>query len=263
MALTGIYVGVLVGLQVVVTVILMVAKRPPMSAWSMVGQMVVAFAFTAALVPVLAKLKWSELVTMLRVSPPLILGAGFLVAGAWVVALELGGLTELLIPIPEFMAQEFERLFNNPDVVSSLVLLVLVPPIVEETLCRGLILRAMLKKWRPRTAIILSALIFGAIHLNPWQFFYATWLGLVLGWVYWRTQSLGLCMLMHAGNNLLSWILLRSKFEWIGMDRESLTAPPNHVPPLVMAVGLGLLGLGVALLARMTPRPVPVAAPQV
>jgi hypothetical protein len=43
------------------------------------------------------------------------------------------------------------------------------------------------------------------MHLNPWQFFYATLLGLAFGWIFWRTGAIWLCILAHAFNNSLVW----------------------------------------------------------
>ena len=63
--------------------------------------------------------------------------------------------------------------------------------------------------WKnPYAAILVSALIFGVIHLNPAQIPYAFVLGLVLGWLYWRTSSLLPCILLHLVNNGLSVALM-------------------------------------------------------
>jgi len=114
---------------------------------------------------------------------------------------------------------------------------------VEEVLCRGLVLRALLNRWRPGLAIAVSSLVFGAMHLDPWQFFYATWLGLLLGWVYWRTRSLGLCVLLHAVHNLLGWIMIRGKPGWMGLDRSIHQETPDQVPPDSAPDG-GRVGVG-------------------
>ncbi|WP_409994892.1 CPBP family intramembrane glutamic endopeptidase [Chitinophaga pinensis] len=42
----------------------------------------------------------------------------------------------------------------------------------------------MLKRYPPRKAIVISALFFGLIHLNPWQALPAFCIGLLLGWVF-------------------------------------------------------------------------------
>ena len=159
-------------------------------------------------------------------------------------------MTERVFPMPAFIARFFEEFLSTDDPVGSFLLIVILPPIVEETLCRGLVLEAMLVRWRPWIALSASAVLFGLIHLNPWQFFYATWIGLVIGGVYLRFRSLGLCMLMHGTNNALSWLMLRWRPEWSGLNASPGGEPPAHVPGLILLAGLGLLVAGAGLIRR-------------
>ena len=77
-------------------------------------------------------------------------------------------------------------------------------PVLEELLFRGAITSALLKKYSPTKAIILSALVFGIFHINPAQIITATLIGLLLGWIYYKTASLIPCILIHILNNSLS-----------------------------------------------------------
>lgn len=71
----------------------------------------------------------------------------------------------------------------------------------------------------PNGRFLVSALIFGIVHGNPVQMFFASILGLVLGWVYYRTGSLLPCMLMHFINNGTSVLL----FHLPGRGRRTMT----------------------------------------
>ena len=73
--------------------------------------------------------------------------------------------------------------------------------IFEEWLCRGILLRGLLAKMNPVWAIVISALFFSFIHMNPWQGLNTFLLGLLLGYVYYKTGSLWLTMLLHFVNN--------------------------------------------------------------
>ena len=97
-------------------------------------------------------------------------------------------------------------LLNGPFVISFLVLAVLAP-VFEEWLCRGMVLRGLLTKMKPVWAIVISALFFAVIHLNPWQALNAFLIGLLMGYVYYKTGSLLLTMLMHFVNNGTSVVL--------------------------------------------------------
>ena len=74
-------------------------------------------------------------------------------------------------------------------------------PVIEEVLFRGIILRGFLGNYKPKMAIFLSALFFGLVHMNVPQFVSAFTIGLFLGILYYRTQSLLLCIAVHALNN--------------------------------------------------------------
>ena len=108
--------------------------------------------------------------------------------------------------LPDLTADMFIQM---KDHVLGVVSIALIAPIVEEMLFRGAIEGHLLRVWKnPSAAIFASALIFGIIHLNPAQIPYAFVLGLLLGWLYWRTRSLLPCILLHLINNGLSVILM-------------------------------------------------------
>jgi len=89
---------------------------------------------------------------------------------------------------------------------SSFLLAAIFAPVFEEWLCRGMVLRGLLTKMKPGWAIVVSALFFAVIHLNPWQALNAFLIGVVMGYVYYKTGSLWLTMLMHFVNNGLAVI---------------------------------------------------------
>ena len=100
----------------------------------------------------------------------------------------------------DFFMQMMEQLMGGPFWSSFLVTAVFAP-VFEEWLCRGMILRGLLTRFKPAWAIVLSALFFALIHMNPWQSLNAFIIGVVMGYVYYRTGSLLLTMLIHFVNN--------------------------------------------------------------
>ena len=101
-----------------------------------------------------------------------------------------------------------EMLLNGPVWIVLLSVSVFAP-FFEEWLCRGIILRGLLKKVGPTWAIVISAAVFGLIHGNIWQAIPAFLIGCLLGYVYYKTGSLKLTMLMHCVNNTLAVIFSR------------------------------------------------------
>lgn len=111
-------------------------------------------------------------------------------------------------PITPEWQQALEQMVGGRFIYSFLSVCIFAP-LFEEWMCRGIILRSLLQKVRPVWAIIISAVIFALMHGNLWQGFNAFAIGLLLGYVYYRTGSLKLTMLMHFTNNFLSLMLSR------------------------------------------------------
>lgn len=117
----------------------------------------------------------------------------------------------------------FEIMLNYK--VAGFITVCLFAPIFEEILFRGILLRGLLQnRIHPIMAIGLSSLLFGFAHLNPWQFLGAGLLGCVFGFVYYQTKALWICILLHALNNSLSFVMM-IKYETM---EENISDPNNY-----------------------------------
>lgn len=105
------------------------------------------------------------------------------------------------IPVSESWEKVFEDISKNPYLM--FISFIIIAPIFEEILMRGIILEGFLNRYKPATAIIISSIMFGAMHLNIFQFVNATIGGLFLGVIYYKTRSLVLCIVAHMINNLI------------------------------------------------------------
>ena len=114
----------------------------------------------------------------------------------------------LLPEMPEVLQKALEQLTEGPLWVTLLSVSIFAP-LFEEWLCRGLVLRGLLQKLNPFNAIAVSAAFFAVLHLNPWQAIPAFLLGLLFGYVYYKTGSLKLTMLMHCVNNTFAALMSR------------------------------------------------------
>lgn len=120
------------------------------------------------------------------------------------------GIVTSKIPMPKFIEEGFKNLTGNPY---SLVISIMIwAPIFEEILMRGIILEGFLNKYKHWKAIVASAVIFGAIHLNITQFINATLIGIIFGVIYYRTRSLLLCIIGHMVNNTLAVLIDYTNF---------------------------------------------------
>ena len=90
---------------------------------------------------------------------------------------------------------------------STFLLAAIFAPIFEEWLCRGMVLRGLLTKMKPGWAIVVSALFFALIHMNPWQALNAFIIDVIMGYIYYKTGSLWLTMLIPFVNNGTSVVM--------------------------------------------------------
>ncbi|MBP5663640.1 MAG: CPBP family intramembrane metalloprotease [Bacteroidales bacterium] len=80
---------------------------------------------------------------------------------------------------------------------------------------------------RPWVGIVISALIFGLIHMNPVQMVYGSLYGLLLGWLFWRTGSLLPGIVIHIANNTVAMSLPESvdnAIEQMSLTTEAIVA---------------------------------------
>ena len=109
-----------------------------------------------------------------------------------------------LIPMPDFVAEMFEQMFEK-DIYTFLAV-AMVAPIGEELLFRRIMLPGLVQNYGERNGILWSAFFFAVFHLNPWQGIGAFFIGLFLAWLFLRTRNIWLCIFLHFFNNALSFL---------------------------------------------------------
>lgn len=180
------------------------------------------------------------------------------VAAQYVVGVALGVVGMFF---PDAMADYAELMEESATGVFALVAMAstaVLAPINEEIVCRGVMLeyamRAVSPCWNARdrasrcsvsprafwTANVLQALAFGVLHLNLIQGSYAFALGVLEGWVFWRTGKLRYPMLLHFALNASSYLV------------EPLAPVVDALPAAVVLIGFGaLLAAGVSMFGRV------------
>ena len=90
----------------------------------------------------------------------------------------------------------------------ALVTVVVLAPVLEELLCRGILLESLRARYGVITALWASSLFFAVMHLHVTLAVNALVLGLILGFIYLRTDSLYATILLHGFNNAIAMTLL-------------------------------------------------------
>jgi len=106
---------------------------------------------------------------------------------------------------------EAKRLIDpvqGPGLALLGVFLVVGAPLVEELFFRGMLQRALGRRFGPVWAVAVSSLIFGLTHYQPVQLLGLVAFGVVLGTMALRTGRLGLGIVTHGAFNATTVILL-------------------------------------------------------
>lgn len=133
----------------------------------------------------------------------------------------------LNVPISKFLTATFEpaTAISNPfDKMVIFIGSLILAPIFEEIIFRGIILKGLLTSHSPKFAIIASSILFAVSHGKPIQILGALVIGLFLGWIYYKTKSLGTVIILHFTANLSSHIA-----NYINLKNVSLTNSGSHL----------------------------------
>lgn len=110
------------------------------------------------------------------------------------------------IPKPDLIKRIMTEASQNN--LTTFLGIVIIAPVCEEWLCRGIILKGLLTRYSPLKSILWSTIIFSVLHINPSQVVSAFFFGLAFGWIYWRTRALWHCIFMHTVNNAFVFLLM-------------------------------------------------------
>jgi len=165
----------------------------------------------------------------------------------------LGELNQL-IPLPKWMGdleqeatksmQQFLKARSSGEVFLNVIIIALLPAICEEVCFRGALQRIMIhitkNAW---TGIIVTALLFSALHLQFQGFFPRMFLGIILGAIYWYSGSLWPSILAHFVNNAIQVVVVSYVPQYIEKN------PPV---PVLLAAFSGLLIWGLLYVFKTT-----------
>lgn len=150
----------------------------------------------------------------------------------------------------DLLFPSYEQISNTLVSGSLLVQILAVglfAPIVEELICRGVVLNR-LNFWMPAwLAVFFSSVLFGVMHLNMFQGLYAFLIGVVFAMLYLRFRNLAAAIVGHMAFNLAN-IALREIFELLGIME------PNSFVILVPSAILSIFAFVMLIKITKTPK---------
>ena len=192
------------------------------------------------------KAPFSEVYPLVPIRPSLLLPMAIMIVGTSILLSEMDNLLRIFLPAPPWFTEAFMDLTQaQTSLWGSIAALVVVAPLTEELLFRGLILRGFCSHYSVQKAVVGSAILFGLIHLNPWQFIGATILGILFAWWFIETRSLLPSLFGHALANALPLVFgAVFHLEIQGYTSEFSPDMTEFQPLWFDLIGLLLTGLG-------------------
>ena len=163
------------------------------------------------------------------VSSDVIISTVYLSFGIIILSDELDRIIQIFLPAPEYIV-DLNGLLQPETIVGFLLLfiaVVVVAPLGEELLFRGFLQQILEKHWKDVTrAVLVTALFFAMIHMNPYWFVQIYILGIILGFLAWKTNSVIPPLILHGINNAMAMF-----FSFADIESNSIYIFNGHVAP--------------------------------
>lgn len=159
------------------------------------------------------------------------------------------------IPVPDLLRSIFEplkemiqsmmslllRSESVPEFLFVVLVVAVVPSFVEEFYFRGLVQTLFRRAWSPLAGALISGVLFGLFHLNPFDAVGLVALGVFFGYTRYRSASIIPPILLHFMNNMLAVVAVRMGMSNDEMLMESMGNAADLPAMLMQGAGFGLL----------------------
>jgi len=194
--------------------------------------------------------KFDKIFVFNNVSSNLWIATTVFMCGFVILSSEINNLLEYFLPMPGYLQEIFETVLSNKYIIISVVSVGIIPAFVEEMLFRGIILNGFKENYSHKKAIIISSLLFGIVHLNPWQFVAAFIMGMVSAWVCLKIKALTLSIYMHLFNNTAAVLVMKSRDIVLIKGFNTEPSEQTFQPLWFDAFGIMLVAIGIILFLR-------------
>ncbi len=178
-----------------------------------------------------------------------------LILASNIIIMRLGIEMSKYMPMPEALSKLAEAMMGDdhswPTTLKLIFAIAISAAVCEEALFRGMVLSGLKKKTGTNhlPAVIITAMLFAIMHMSIYRLMPTFILGIVLGYLTWRTGSIFNSMLAHCVNNAVPVLLLNEKLpilqKWLsqfeGESAEAINPMPVWVILTAMAVIVGVV----------------------
>ncbi|MFH1853557.1 MAG: type II CAAX endopeptidase family protein [Candidatus Neomarinimicrobiota bacterium] len=177
-----------------------------------------------------------------------VLATVLVAVGAVFIADELDRLVSLIFPAADSLMQIGQVLIVD-SALSAIILFIglgILAPIGEELLFRGYLQGFLEEHWQDVTrAVLVTAMAFALAHMNPFWLVQAYLMGVLLGYLTWRTDSVLPAILLHGIYNAVALLITN-----LQNVNTTLFLWGDHVSPLWLLLAAGLIVAGFKLIHK-------------
>ncbi len=184
--------------------------------------------------------------------PPIVWGLGLILgASISIIGDELDRLIHFIIPAPEWLGEISYALqiHNSLDFFLLVGGMVIIAALVEESIIRGF-LQISLEKYQDVTrAVIYASLAWTIIHGMLYWAIQIFLIGIILGFIAWRSDSIIPSAIAHAVNNSIALLFYNINEEQL----HGIYLWGEHVSPIFLLLALIGLWWGIRMFYRVYP----------
>lgn len=174
---------------------------------------------------------------------------------SFLLAHEIDRLIAIVLPLPEEYKERMFAALTAPhwwDWILAILAVVVLPGIFEEMVLRGFVQNTFEQYHKVLPAIAITAAIFAAMHGLLSQIVQIFLLGVFLGWLAWKSESIIPAAIVHAINNLFSLLLVNMKTapSWLIWQGNVSASGEWHVNPYFLLAAAGVIYFGFRLFNR-------------
>ncbi len=174
----------------------------------------ICFAVPALVAPFCVRVPISQALSLHKPSGGAILDGILCALGGFGISTTVATVTAIFFPGALETAENIGDQLDATSGLLSIWMFVLVPALTEELCFRGLFLNSF-KEFGNKTAVFLSAALFGAMHMSVYRFLPTAFLGILCAMLVLRHKSLWPAVVSHAGLNALVLVAQEIPEEWL------------------------------------------------
>ena len=119
----------------------------------------------------------------------------------------VSNVTAKLVPGSSELFGKIMGLISGGNQVIAVLTIAIMAPFAEELAFRAVMMKSSKKAFEMAGCIVLTALMFGLMHMNPLQSLYALPIGVALGFVAYKFNSVVPAIIIHAINNTIAIVI--------------------------------------------------------